>query len=368
MTAPVLDDLDLDLVAALQRSPRAPLNVLGEALDTSPSTVGRRLTRLVDEGIVRVVGQVDWSLLSDTHPHHVWINTRPGRARAVAVALTQVPGAQFVATTAGRADVHLTVHSPSRSETAHLLTGTIAGIEGVLSTHSELVLRAVTKADQWRLDRLGPEQRSLLVADSDAAGDVHPSANIASLTPAELVVTRLLHRDGRIPASDVGRETGMSRSTAHRVVQSLLSRGIVQPRVEIEPGLVGFPLEVAVQLAVKPGDTTAVAQWCAEQPSARYVSVVAGTWSVVHQGVFRNEDDLAQFLERDLAELPGITGWGVSVVLEVLQRYFLRRVDGRVIGAPISSIPEPATPGRVVRESVAGSAHRLAGCPPPNTP
>lgn len=333
-----LDALDLDLVAALQLSPRAPLNVLAEALDSSASTVGRRLTRLVDAGFLRVVGQVDWALLSDTHPHHVWINTESGSARKVAQALAELPEAQFVATTAGRADIHLTVHSRARTDTPRLLTGTVAGIGGIVSTHSELVLRAVTKADQWRLDRLAADRTAFLRADAASVGDVHPGLDVSALTPQERAVTRLLHRDGRIPASDVARVLDLSRSTAHRVVQGLLRRGVVQPRVEVEPALLGFPLEVAVQLAVKPGETTAVAQWCAAHPSARYVSVVAGSWSVVHQGVFRGEDDLADFLERDLAELPGLTGWGVSVVLEVLQRYFIRRDGGRIVGDPTSVI------------------------------
>jgi len=333
-----LDALDLDLVAALQSSPRAPLNVLAEALDSSASTVGRRLTRLVDTGVLRVVGQVDWALLSDTHPYHVWINTEPGSARSVAQALTALPEAQFVATTAGPADIHLTVHSRARSDTAQLLTGTVAGIGGVVSTHSELVLRAVTKADQWRLDRLTPERTTFLQRDAVTAGDVHPGLDVSSLTVQERAVTRLLNRDGRTPAIEVARVLDMSRSTAHRVVQGLLRRGVVQPRVEVEPALLGFPLEVAVQLAVRPGETTAVAQWCADHPSARYVSVVAGSWSVVHQGVFRGEDELAEFLERDLAELPGLTGWGVSVVLEVLQRYFIRRDGNHLVGHPTSGI------------------------------
>ena len=334
----VLDDLDLDLVAALQLSPRAPLNVLAEALDSSASTVGRRLTRLVDEGVLRVVGQVDWALLSDTHPHHVWINTEPGSARSVAQALAALPESQFVATTAGRADIHLTLHSRARADTPRLLTGTVAGIGAVVSTHSELVLRAVTKADQWRLDRLAPERTAFLRHDAGTVEAGHAVAAAPSLTAQERTVLRLLHRDGRIPATDVARVLDLSRSTAHRVVQGLLRRGVVQPRVEVEPALLGFPLEVAVQLAVRPGETTAVAQWCAAHPSARYVSVVAGSWSVVHQGVFRGEDELADFLERDLAELPGLTGWGVSVVLEVLQRYFIRRDGGRLVGDPTSVI------------------------------
>ncbi|MFG3254780.1 hypothetical protein [Streptomyces sp. NPDC048172] len=57
---PVLDDADLDLEAALQRAPRAPrapLSLLGEVLEVSPITAGRRLARLESRRVLRVGGQ-----------------------------------------------------------------------------------------------------------------------------------------------------------------------------------------------------------------------------------------------------------------------------------------------------------------------
>ncbi|MFB9376053.1 Lrp/AsnC family transcriptional regulator [Kineococcus gynurae] len=323
-----LDELDLDLVAALQVAPRAPFNVLADALGSSASTIGRRLTRLQDERILLVVGQIEWSLVSDTHPQHIWIRTRPGTADQVAAALAELPETQFVASTAGRADVHLTVHARARSDVQRLIQAAGA-VPGVRSTHSELVLRAVTRPDAWRLHRLGEEQLAILAPEVPPAPGTTTSHE---LTTQERAVARLLHADGRIAASEVGRLLGLSRSSAHRIVQSLLHRGVVRPRVEVEPQHLGFAIEVAVQLEVRPGATTALAEWCAAHPSARYVSVVAGAASIVHQGVFRDEESLAAFLEHDLADLDGLVGWDVSVVLDVLQRYFIRRERGLISG------------------------------------
>lgn len=50
---------------------------------------------------------------------------------------------------------------------------------------------------------------------------------------------------------------------------------------------------------------------------------------MIHQGVFRNEDEMADFLTRDLAPLPGISALQVSVVLRMLRRYWIHREDGR---------------------------------------
>ena len=78
------DDADLDLVAALQIAPRAPLNTVAEILETSASTATRRLQRLQDLGLLRFICTVHWSLLTTGNPYAVWIRCRPGMISEVA--------------------------------------------------------------------------------------------------------------------------------------------------------------------------------------------------------------------------------------------------------------------------------------------
>ncbi|GAA0679724.1 hypothetical protein GCM10009548_57710 [Streptomyces malaysiensis subsp. malaysiensis] len=60
---------------------------------------------------------------------------------------------------------------------------------------------------------------------------------------------------------------------------------------------------------------------------------MAGTSSVIHHGVFRDEDGLADPLTLDPAKPPGITAREVSVVLDVPRRYWIGRADGSPLGA-----------------------------------
>ncbi|MFD0654302.1 hypothetical protein [Streptomyces malaysiensis] len=71
----------------------------------------------------------------------------------------------------------------------------------------------------------------------------------------------------------------------------------------------------------------------ARLPSACHGSIVAGTSSVIHHGVFRDEDGLADPLTLDPAKPPGITAREVSVVLDVPRRYWIGRADGSPLGA-----------------------------------
>ncbi|MEV0198064.1 Lrp/AsnC family transcriptional regulator [Nonomuraea sp. NPDC050691] len=335
----MLDDADLDLVAALQIAPRASAAALADVLGLSPSTVGRRLARLEEQRILRVLGQTEWSARADGNPRHVWVKTAPGATERVAAALAELPEAQLVAETSGRADVYCALHPADRAQARELLTTRIPAVPGVVSTHSELVLRALTKADSWRLRRLGDDQVKALAEAEEPlpgrpAGEGPPRAVArgAATAPEEGGILRLLRANGRVTSAQAARALGMSQSTAYRAIQSLLRRGAVRPRVEVEPALLGYALEVIVALTTSPGAIQQVAEELARHPSARYVSIVAGTTSVIHQGVFRHEEELGDFLTRDLAHLPGINALDVSVVLRMLRRYWIHREDGRLVG------------------------------------
>lgn len=137
-------------MAAPQVAPRAPLSALAEVLGSSAGTVGRRLTRLGEERLLRVIGQVEWPMPAEGNPMHLWVATAPGQAWQVARRLSELPEIPFVATTTGRTDVYCSLHATRRDRARELLMTRIPSVPGVRSAHTELVLRATAKSDSWR--------------------------------------------------------------------------------------------------------------------------------------------------------------------------------------------------------------------------
>ncbi|MEV0616406.1 Lrp/AsnC family transcriptional regulator [Nonomuraea sp. NPDC050404] len=328
-TPPGLDAADLDLVAALQRAPRAGVRLLAEVLDVAPSTVSRRLTRLVEARLLKVISQLNWSVLTEIHPQHLWIAARPGAAGRVAKDVAALPETQYAALTAGRSDVYCILQPSARAQNADLLTERIGGIDGVLSSHTEIVLRSYASATTWLLDRLTPGQEARLRAENPAAPR---PADTSEPNADERRVVRALQEDGRASAADIARRLGLSQSTAYRLAQSVLDRRLVIPRVEIEPALLGFPLEAVISLTAEPRAIRDLAATLGRHPSARFVSTVAGISSMIYHGAFRDENDLDQLLTGDLAALDGIRTVEVAIVLRVLTRYWLPR-EGLRLGA-----------------------------------
>ncbi|MEV0702726.1 Lrp/AsnC family transcriptional regulator [Saccharopolyspora sp. NPDC050389] len=320
-----LDAADLDLVAALQRAPRAGVRLLADVLDMAASTVSRRLTRLVEARLLKVISQLNWSV-QPAHPQHLWISAQPGAAGQVAREVAALPETQFAAITSGRSDVYCILQPAARAANADLITERVGGIPGVASSHTEIALRSYASAATWQLDRLTPEQETRLRAENPA---VRQEVR-AELGEDERRVARALQEDGRASAADIARRLDLSQSTAYRIAQSLLERGIVIPRVEIEPALLGFPLEAVISLTTELRSITGIAAELGRHPTARFVSTVAGTASMIYHGAFRDEDDLAGLLTGDLAALEGIKSVEVAVVLRVLTRYWLPREGVRL--------------------------------------
>lgn len=321
MSSETLEPGDLDLVAALQIAPRASIQVLAATLGVSTGTVSRRMARLRREHSMRVVGQVPWWIDSDATPHHVWISTAPGRTVPVAMAVAELDETQFAAITTGRADVYCILHPPRRADAAELLATRLPSIPGVVRNHSELGLHRYVSGSSWRLNRLSEDQERQLREYRHGP----PPSGPEQLSAEEREVARALRGDGRATAAEIARVLDKSASTAYRLAQSLLERGLVQPRVEIEPALLGYPLEAVISLATSAGSMRDIATALGTHPSARYVSTVAGTSAVIHHGLFRHEDDLSAFLTDDLGRHAGIQAFEVAIVLRVLTRYWTPR-------------------------------------------
>ncbi|GAA1884557.1 Lrp/AsnC family transcriptional regulator [Paeniglutamicibacter psychrophenolicus] len=340
-----LDDADLDLVAALQLAPRAPINMIAEVIGVKPTTASRRLANLQERGVLRVIASARWTVLTSGNPYVVWIKCTPGRTRAVADALREVPEVQSIMLTTGITDLYCTIYPLPGTDINDLLTVRLPLIEGVDSLRSDLVLRAASEGFGWRLHRLDAEATAKLtaLADYDPASGT-AGAPVPELGAAELDALGMLLDDGRVSSAKVARELGISTSSAYRVVQSLLESGTARPRAEIEPALLGYPITALITLQIQPRHIPEALAHLSSHASARYTVMTAGPASVFYHGVFRDEEELADFTTGDLGDLPGVVGMNMSMVLRVLRRQWIDRGEGFVLGARRTELlPRPAT-------------------------
>ncbi|WP_031470227.1 Lrp/AsnC family transcriptional regulator [Sciscionella sediminilitoris] len=316
--APCLDEVDLDLVAALQHAPRAPFDVLARAIGVSARTVTRRYTRLVEDDLLRVICELDWSLLAEGVPVNVWLDTEPGASHEVATALAARTDTTFVSICSGRGDVYTVLHGMTRKATTTALTTELPRIAGIRSIRSEWVLRRLTSSAAWRLPRLGKEQRTALSDHSiTERGQRHQE-----LDPLERNLAELLRTDARTPYSEIARSLEITESRARRTATALFDSGMLRPRVEIDPHQLGYQTEVVLSISCPPHAADELTTTLRTHPATRFLGLVAAKPTLTWDGVFHNEDELADFLTADIGSHQAVTALECSFHLNIAKRYW----------------------------------------------
>ena len=144
----VLDQLDRQLVRALQLDPRAPFSRIAEVLGVSEQTVARRYRKLRGDGYLRVMGLVSPRGVGVTE----WllrIGCRPGGARRLADALARREDVSWVSLSSGGSEIVCVVRSLSEEQSDELLLQRLPATSQVLSlaTHAVLHRFAGREAD-----------------------------------------------------------------------------------------------------------------------------------------------------------------------------------------------------------------------------
>lgn len=318
----VLDDLDLDVIAALQHAPRASFDTLARAVDASARTVIRRYRRLVGDGLLRVICEVDWSVFAESVPVNLWVRAAPGRMHEVAAALVERDDTTYVTFCSGRADVFCMLHPLTRRATADALVTDLPRLDAIAAVEHEWVLRRLRSTADWRIPRLDADAVQALVPQREhrAVDDRPPE-----LGNVERTLIDLLRYDARLPLADLARALDVPESRARRLATHLFDSGLLRPRVEIEPALLGYPVEAVLSLRCPPAAIPGLLDRLGAHPSTRFLGLTAGTATVTCVAVFRGEWELADLLIGPLVAAEETATVECSLQLEVLKRYWTPR-------------------------------------------
>ena len=141
---PALDKLDLKLISALREDALQTQKDLAPKLDTSPSTVRRRLQRLLDERIIRVVAVADSTALGYNTRATIGISAQPHRIDAVAHELASIKNVHHVVINTGHFDLIVSTDFRGPEELSNFVRETLGNIPGLVS-HETMVCLKTTK-------------------------------------------------------------------------------------------------------------------------------------------------------------------------------------------------------------------------------
>jgi Lrp/AsnC family transcriptional regulator for asnA, asnC and gidA len=144
-----VSELDKRIIEHLQQDGRRPFTQIAAGLGVSEAAVRARTNRLVERGILQVVGVTDPLKLGFQQMAMVGIRCERDRLIGVAEEVATFPEVDYVVITAGTYDVLIEVVCEDNAALLDFLAERLRAIEGVRDTETFVYLRMVKQTYQW---------------------------------------------------------------------------------------------------------------------------------------------------------------------------------------------------------------------------
>jgi len=141
--------LDKRIIEHLQQDGRRPFTQIAADLGVSEAAVRARTNRLVERGIIQIVGVTDPLKLGFHQQAMIGVRCERNRLLEVAEAVSAFTEVDYVVVTAGAFDLLIEVVCEDNEALLQFLTERLRAVEGVRDTETFVYLRMVKQSYQW---------------------------------------------------------------------------------------------------------------------------------------------------------------------------------------------------------------------------
>jgi DNA-binding Lrp family transcriptional regulator len=295
-----LDELDRLLITALQTSPRANWEQVGQVLDVSASTAARRWDRLIESGLA-------WSSclpvrLSRTS--FMWavieIDCITARLHSIAATIAGDPHVVSVNHVTGSHDLVVIAAFTDQISLGRYLRFRIGGLNGIQSLHVHVVTSLHADASDWRLDRLpGPHHTVALVGSPPT----RPTTGIGP-DAADLALMKALSANPRRSVADLARDTDLSLTSVRRRLVRIDAARFMVCRFDVAQCASGWPIAVNFWGTMPPDQATRITTQIAHLRETRFCGALSGRDNLMFTVWLRSTDDLEPFETHLARQIP----------------------------------------------------------------
>lgn len=132
----------------------------------------------------------------------------------------------------------------------------------------------------------------------------------------------LLQVDGRLSHAEIARKLDIPEPTVRRRLKRLIDEEVMQVVAVPDPLKIGYVLHAIVGAKVEPGRINDVTSRLITLRNVRYVGVTAGTYDIVIEALFRDNEDFRKFLTETLGSIEGLRETETSYVLDIAKRSY----------------------------------------------
>jgi len=141
--SPQLDEIDLQIIAALRQDGRVPFSQIAEQLNVSPGMIRLRYSRLVETGVLKVVAVSDPLLMGYSTMALIGIRADGSQLMAVAEQIAALDEVVYLIITSGSYDIIAEVICRDQAHLLQFLTERLYKIQGVRESETFMHLKIV---------------------------------------------------------------------------------------------------------------------------------------------------------------------------------------------------------------------------------
>ncbi|MEV2213908.1 AsnC family transcriptional regulator [Streptomyces sp. NPDC050997] len=324
------DDVDMQILRALQYAPRAPFRLIGDVTGVSEQTAARRYHALRRSGVMRVVGLVNPAVYGEAQ----WvarIRCRPDRVGPLADALTRRPDIAYASIASGGSEIICIIRSPLQAQRDDMLLRQLPKSASVLDVSIDLLVHPFGSpgAAGWTGygGHLTAEQEQRLISGRPPA----PTGPLLTPTTEDAPLLDALAEDGRTTHTQLADLTGWSKGRVGRRLEALETSGTLSYDVDLIPERLGRHLNATLWLRVAPTHLERTGNEIARHDEVAFAGATSGDHNVMAIVVCRDAEDFYRYLTTRLAAIPGIDGYGVSIRVRRLKQAASLISHGRLV-------------------------------------
>lgn len=305
------DELDLQLIHALQIDGRAPFSRIAEVLGVSDQTVARRYSRLRSQQRVRVTGRTDPARLGEVS-WLVRIQCVPSVALTIGQALARRSDTSWVKLTSGGTEIICAVRAATGHDSGSLLLDKLPRTPNVTQVSANCILHVFYGGPDGVVDVLDAAQ----VARLQPPAPVH--AGPAVLDDADRRLIEALRADGRAAITELSAATGLPPTTVRRRMAELRRSGVLYFDVDLDYGSL-TAMQTMLWLSVAPDGLPAAGRALAAHAEVPFVAATTGVSNLYATVLSPSPDALFTYLSAKVAELPAVQRVESAPVIRTLK-------------------------------------------------
>ncbi len=136
-----MDQVDLNIIAILQRDGRTPFTEIAKELGISEGTVRNRVARLMENQVIQIVGLIDPYQLGFDAPAMIGVSVEPRAIESAAAQIAAFPEVSYLIMVSGEFDLIVEVMCRDRASLAVFLNQKLRQVPGITKAQTYLILR-----------------------------------------------------------------------------------------------------------------------------------------------------------------------------------------------------------------------------------